>query len=305
MSRLKTYTVTVPGTSANCGPGFDCLGLALTIYNTFSFEHKETTTHTFSFEGIGADILAAESQTNNLVLYSMKQVFEAFRIDLPYGHLHSETRIPPSRGLGSSATAIVGGVMLANNMLGHPLSKGELLLFANRIEGHPDNVCPALYGHLCCALPSGKKVVHSQIPVSPDLNFVAVVPDVSVSTEHARKVLPETIGFKYAVENVGFASLFVSAMASADMKLLQYAMKDHLHVPYRIDLIPGGAQALEVARKHGAYGATISGSGSTLIAYCGDCAQEVADAMVAEFLKEGVHAEAHILKADLEGARII
>lgn len=305
MDNNTTYTVVVPGTSANCGPGFDCLGLALTIYNTFTFEINESKCHSFSFEGIGADLLEKEDQNKNLVIYSMQEVFREAGKKLPYGHLHSDTRIPPSRGLGSSATAIVGGIVLANAILKDYFTKEELLAIANRIEGHPDNVCPAIFGHLCGSLPVEDKVVYSLIPVSPTMNFVAVVPEVQVSTEHARGVLPKQIPYKEAVENVGFASLFVNAMATNNTDLLKYAMNDHLHVPYRINLIPGGAEALVAARDAGAFGATISGSGSTLIAYCGDCTKEVGDAMIKAFSDKGIASVAHFLKADLSGARLI
>ena len=150
---MKTITVQVPATSANCGPGFDCLGLALQLYNVFTFElNEEATSYSYTFKGFGADILAHEDTSRNLIGRAMYELFYAVGEKPKFGHIISDSNIPPSRGLGSSSTAIVGGLLLANALVERPLSKKELLTLAHRMEGHPDNVAPAIYGNLCCAL---------------------------------------------------------------------------------------------------------------------------------------------------------
>ena len=281
---MNTVRVQVPATSANCGPGFDCLGLALNLYNIFSFTPDENATeYTYTFEGFGADILRAEDPKKNLIGFAMDQVFATAQEPIRYGHITSETLIPPSRGLGSSSTAIVGGLLLANALVKHPLSKEELLVIANRMEGHPDNVAPAIYGNLCCATGLKNKVLNTVISIPPELHFAVVVPEVMVSTEYARSVLPNHIPFKEAV-----------------------ALDDNLHVPYRKTLIPHCDEVFEAAKVAGAYGATISGSGSTLIAYVDKAhVQEVAKAMGAVFTANEIENKIYCLEADTTGALII
>lgn len=298
------YTVRVPATSANCGPGFDCVGLALTLYNQFSFEphDDQSLPMEVSFEGLGAEILEQEDSRTNLTLQAMKKIYEIVGGTLPKGKLHSISNIPPCSGLGSSSTAIVGGLMLANHMLGEPMEKMDLVRLGTRIEGHPDNVCPAIYGSLCCAMADGYDVLHTTIRVPQEISFVAVTPNVQLPTEKARAILPKTIAYKEAVQNVGCASLFISAMQQGKWHYLRKAMHDNLHVPYRITLIPNGEAVLLAGLQAGALGTTISGAGSTLIAYCLDHEKAVAAAMVKAFEDAGIEAVANLLKVDTKGA---
>ena len=265
---MTTIRVQVPATSANCGPGFDCLGLALNLYNIFEFTpDANATSFSYTFHGYGADLLEKEDPKKNLIGIAIEQVFAKAQEPIQYGHITSETLIPPSRGLGSSSTAIVGGLLLANNLVNKPLSKEELLIIANRMEGHPDNVAPAIFGNLCCATGLKDKVLNTVIPVPESLHFAVVVPEVLVSTEYARSVLPNHVPFKEAVQNVSHASLFVTSLITNQLDNLAVALEDNLHVPYRKTLIPHCDKVFSAAKAAGAYGATISGSGSTLIAY--------------------------------------
>ena len=304
---MKTITVQVPATSANCGPGFDCLGLALQLYNVFTFElNEEATSYSYTFKGFGADILAHEDTSRNLIGRAMYELFYAVGEKPKFGHIISDSNIPPSRGLGSSSTAIVGGLLLANALVERPLSKKELLTLAHRMEGHPDNVAPAIYGNLCCALGNDREVVNTVITVPEELSFAVVVPEVLVSTEYARTALPYTIDFKEAVANVGYVSLLISSMVTGDITNLQWALQDNLHVPYRKKLIPCCDEVFSVARDKGAYGATISGSGSTLIAYCHhEVALDVAEAMGNVFSSQDIKNTAYVLKSDVIGAKVI
>lgn len=304
---MKTIRVQVPATSANCGPGFDCLGLALNLYNIFTFTPLEDAMeYTYTFEGFGADILRMEDPKKNLIGFAMDQVFATVQEPIRYGHITSETLIPPSRGLGSSSTAIVGGLLLANTLVKNPLTKEELLVIANRMEGHPDNVAPAIYGNLCCATGLKTKVLNTVIPVPEELHFAVIVPEVLVSTEYARSVLPNHIPFKEAVQNVSHASLFVTSLITHQLDNLSIALEDNLHVPYRKALIPHCDDVFMAAKTEGAYGATISGSGSTLIAYTDKChVENVAKAMGEVFTSHGVENKIYCLEADTKGARII
>lgn len=302
---MADVRVQVPATSANCGPGFDCLGLALELYNEFTFTyHEEAKAYSYDFSGFGAELLRQEDPKKNLIGLAMEQVFAKAGEPIRYGHITSATMIPPSRGLGSSSTAIVGGLLLANGLVRNPLSKDDLLVIANRMEGHPDNVAPAIFGNLCCSAAEGERVYSSVITVPENLYFAVVVPEILVSTEYARSVLPQHIPYKEAVRNVAHASLFVSSMITNQLDNLRIALQDFLHVPYRKTLIPHCDQVFAVAKEKGAYGATISGSGSTLIAYCpGEKVEAVAQAMGQVYLDAGITYRTYTLKADTQGAR--
>lgn len=298
--------VRVPATSANCGPGFDCLGLALDLYNYFTFEaNPKATAFTYSFSGLGADLLEAEDQKDNLVGQAMLRVFAAAKAEPVFGHLHSETCIPPARGLGSSSSAIVGGLLLANSYLGSPLSSAELLRIANDMEGHPDNVAPAIFGNIVCAVQQQGELKYTNIVLPEGLEFAVVVPEVIVSTEYARQALPKTLDYKQAVANVGYAALLVSSLMQGRLGNLKAALQDYLHVPYRKQLIPHCDEVFAAAEEAGALGATISGSGSTLIAYCNQNTRQVAEAMAQVFKDHGIEAAPYVLVGDYEGARII
>lgn len=304
---MEKIVVQVPATSANCGPGFDSLGLALTLFNTFSFTYDEKATkNTYSFSGFDAELLEQEDQSQNLVGKAMNYVFEATNEVPKYGHIESHSDIPPSRGLGSSSTAIVGGLLLANRLVSKPLSGDELLSLANAIEGHPDNVAPALLGNLVCAVNHETGLLYTTVPLPEELVFAVVVPEVTVSTEYARSVLPKTIDHHEAVANVSHATLFVTALLQHKLDYLKVALEDYLHVPYRKALIPHCEAVFTAALQHGAYGATISGSGSTLIAYCPKSdAQKIAEAMKAVFDAAQIESKAYVLQADTGGAKYI
>lgn len=304
---MNTIHVQVPATSANCGPGFDCLGLALNLYNIFSFTpNSDAKKFTYTFTGYGAELLEQEDPKTNLIGIAIEQVFAKAQEPIQYGHITSDTLIPPSRGLGSSSTAIVGGLLLANQLVSTPLSKEELLVIANRMEGHPDNVAPAIYGNLCCATGLKDRVLNTVIPVPETLCFAVVVPEVLVSTEYARSVLPNHVPFKEAVQNVSHASLFVTSLITNQLDNLSVALEDNLHVPYRKTLIPYCDEVFAAAKATGAYGATISGSGSTLIAYADkEHVKNVADAMGQVFSLHGIDNKVYILVADTKGATTI
>ena len=255
--------VRVPATSANMGPGFDCLGMALALYNRIYFEE--------SGEGLrinGCDSVFAGEE--NLAYVSYLKTLSKYGIDKPAGlRIEIVGEIPISRGLGSSAAMIVAGILGAGSIHGLGLSKEDVLLIANEIEGHPDNVAPAIYGGLTAAVVRGDDPVVMRYAVSEDLRFTALVPDFETSTAEARALLPEDIKRADGVYTAGCLSLLLKALETGDRKALSFALDDRLHQPYRKALIPGFDEIKALAVKNGAAGLVISGSGSTLLAVGG------------------------------------
>lgn len=289
--------IIVPATSANIGPGFDSVGVAVSKYLIIEVLGKSD--QWIIEHDLGRRI---PSNERNLLIKVARRIAPAIR---PH-HLKMTTNIPLARGLGSSSSVIVAGIELANQLVNLQLSNTEKLNLATKIEGHPDNVAPAIFGNLCCATGLKTKVLNTVISVPSELHFAVVVPEVMVSTEYARSVLPNHVPFKEAVQNVSHASLFVTSLITHQLNNLSVALDDNLHVPYRKTLIPHCEAAFEAAKAAGAYGATISGSGSTLIAYVDKAhVQAVADAMGAVFTSNGIENRTYCLEADSKGASII
>ncbi len=296
-------TVIVPATSANCGPGYDCLGLACNLYNEFTFEVLNQADFILEVVGEGAGRLHASGR--NLAFLSFLKIWNKVkggRIGLKVTMLN---RIPLSRGLGSSSTAIVAGLVAANLLTGSTLNKEQLLDYATEIEGHPDNVAPALLGGITISYVDDLGTHALRFLPQKELCFIAVVPDQPLSTYRARQAIPKLIAHEDAVFNVGRAALYVGALMSGNYQYLADALEDRLHQPYRIPLITGTEDVFKVAKQMGAYGAIISGAGSTLMAYADvkSNAENIATAMIDAFSRNGQRSIAHILKLDIEGAR--
>lgn len=295
----RMVRVAVPATTANLGPGFDSLGLALGLHNEIELALAAETTVTV--EGEGAANLAQDER--NLVLKSARRLAEEAGRTAPGWQLRQINRIPLVRGLGSSSAAIVAGLVAANHLLELGLSAAELLNLASKIEGHPDNVAPALLGGLtvCCADPQ-----LSCLPLpGPDLRVVVAIPNFEVSTEAARKVMPTTIPHSDGVYNVAHAALTVAALVSGQFHHLRRSLGDRLHQPYRAHLVPGFEQVCEAALAAGAYGAALSGSGPTVAAFAGESEEQIATAMLQAFQAAGVQARSLILPVDSEGAKVL
>jgi homoserine kinase len=301
---MQKVTIRVPATSANCGPGFDCLGLACTLYNTFTFERIPEGVET-SGEGRGADTLPKGRR--NLAAQSFYRLWEELHMPETGLRIFSHIEVPVSRGLGSSSTAVVAGLAAANQMAGSPLSPQELVTRATEIEGHPDNVAPAILGGLTVSILADGKVHSLKVDVAKPLQLIALVPEVRVSTAKARAAIPHTIAHKDAVFSSSRAALLVAALLTGHYECLQEALLDKLHTPYRMPLIPGCKEALTGAVKAGAYQAIISGSGSTLLAYAPMDADrdKIGNALLAPFEKRGIEAHVHFLDIDREGAKVL
>ena len=301
--------VRVPGTSANCGPGFDCLGLAATIYNDLDLTLLEDETLTIEANGDGAETIPTDDK--NIVWRAARMVIERSGNGEKFkgGVLRMENRIPMSRGLGSSAAAIVAGLFAANEILGKPFNRSDILKFATEIEGHPDNVAPAIFGGFTVSTVDyrGQVQTFAFLP-KIKLKLIVAVPDFPLSTRIARQVLPKSVPLKDAVFNVGRASMLIAALINGKEKFLAGAFDDALHQPYRTKLVPGMQEVFSAGKKAGALGVCLSGAGPCVIAFSAadkHLENNIAVEMVQAFKRNEVQAGALILDLDTRGAVVI
>jgi homoserine kinase len=294
-----TVHVRVPATSANLGPGFDALGLALALYNEVTAAEADTVKVTI--EGEGASRLPPG--LNNVIARGVRQVYEAAGRPFRGVTLRCVNRVPTARGLGSSAAAWVGGLVAGNALLGSPLSREALLAMAARAEGHPDNVAAALFGGLTvsCTLADGR-VATVSLPVPGAVRWVVLVPETTSATAEARAVLPESVPRADAVFNVQRVSLLLAALQTGRLDVLGAALDDRLHQPYRTRLFPWLPAVSEAARAAGALGCVLSGAGPSLLAAVRDDADVVARSMEGALAAAGVRGRAWAFAVDTEGA---
>jgi len=251
--------IKVPATSASFGPGFDWLGIALNMYNTFFIEEIET-----GLEINGCDEFF--SNEANLMYTSMKESFKIIGYNPKGLKIKFESDIPMSRGLGSSASCILAGVMAANEISLSGLSKNEILEIASSIEGHPDNIAPALFGGMTISIQENNQVYYDKIKISEGLKFCALIPDFTLSTEKSRSILPDTVSYKDAVFNVGRVSLIVSALVNGNLDLINLACQDKLHQTYRGTLIQGYDDIIHKSKLSDSLGVFLSGAGPSIMA---------------------------------------
>ena len=295
-------TVRIPATSANLGPGFDSLGLALDLWNetiiTLAIEYS------VQVNGEGRERISPGE--NNLIIRSAQRLAELAGKRLPPFHVDCVNRIPLSSGLGSSAAAKLTGLLGANALLGKPLSKNEILDLATEMEGHPDNVAPALLGGLVGSTVENGKVIAHKIDLEDNhdslIHITIVLPDFHLSTQQARAALPEQVTLKDAVHNISRAVMVMEAFRSGDLALLGKAMTDTLHQPYRLWLIPGGREAMDAAKEAGASAAAISGAGPSIIAFSSKPDPAIGEAMKRAFEQAGHSARTFQLKMSHHGA---
>lgn len=288
--------IRIPASSANLGSGFDSLGIALNLYNYVEMEPAEGC---FISSKDGSPVPSGE---DNLIYFSAKKVYEKAGRDFSGLKIIEENNIPFARGLGSSSACIVGGIFGANELLGKPFSKDELLNIAAEIEGHPDNVSPALLGGFTVNV-MDKTVKYCRTDVSEELFFVAFVPPFELKTAEARAALPKEVPMEDAVYNLSRSALITASFLSEDYRHLFSAFDDHLHQPYRLPLIPGGEKIICESCKLGALAAYISGSGSTMMAIF-KTDKETVESNVKQILSSGDFSgwKYFILNADNSGA---
>lgn len=303
-SAWKKIMVKVPGTSANCGSGFDCLGLAATIYNEFEFQFLEEKRITVSAVGEGADTIPNDEK--NVVWQSARLLLDRAGTDTINGvEIRMNNRVPMSRGLGSSAAAIVAGLIGANAAVDNYFTRNDILKFATEIEGHPDNVAPAIFGGFTVSVAEKNQVQTFSFLPKIKLKLIVAVPDFPLATKVARQVLPKTVPLKDAIFNISRASMLIAALIEGKEKFLPIAFDDALHQPYRTKLVPGMEEVFLAAKKAGALGVTLSGAGPSLIAFSAankKFENAIAAEMVQTFKKFDVQSSALILDLDTRGA---
>lgn len=252
--------ILVPTTSANVGAGFDALGLALSLHNTVTMEEWD------KLDIMASDGSLVPTGTSNLIYRSAKAVYEQLGKPIKGLRIRQENPIPMARGLGSSSACIVAGILGANALLGNPLTKRQMLTLATSIEGHPDNVAPAMLGGFVSSVFDEGQVFTARKEINEELAFAAFIPNFKLLTEKARAALPKTVDRRDAVYNLSRAALATAAFCDGDYELLRVATKDALHQQYRLPLIPGGERVFEIAWDLGAYAVYISGAGPTIMA---------------------------------------
>lgn len=252
--------ILVPATSANVGAGFDALGLALSLHNTVTMEEWD------KLDIMASDGSLVPTGTSNLIYRSAKAVYEQLGKPIKGLRIRQENPIPMARGLGSSSACIVAGILGANALLGNPLTKRQMLTLATSIEGHPDNVAPAMLGGFVSSVFDEGQVFTARKEINEELAFAAFIPNFKLLTEKARAALPKTVDRRDAVYNLSRAALATAAFCDGDYELLRVATKDALHQQYRLPLIPGGERVFEIAWDLGAYAVYISGAGPTIMA---------------------------------------
>ena len=300
----QAVLVNVPATTANVGPGFDCLGAALNLDNVFELRCVEGGSQRFDLIIEGTEGAHLRGGPDNLVYRSAQRVWKEAGEE-PVG-LEARVRlaVPPARGLGSSATAIVAGLMGANALMGEPLSKEKLLELAIDIEGHPDNVVPSLVGGLCMTAKAAShrwRVVRCEW--SPEVVAVVAIPAIRLTTSEARRAMPKAIPVGDAVMNLGALTLLLQGLRTGNGDLITDGMHDRLHEPYRWGLIVGGTKVRDAAIEAGAWGCVISGAGPSLLALCrAEAATAVSKAMVLAWHKAGVESRSEILGVQQSGS---
>ncbi len=289
--------VSVPASSANLGAGFDVFGLAIGLRDEYLFRSADR------------DIIEATGKFSSHVPRDTKRnlAFRAFKSLAPTGtgsyRLKAQREIPPAGGLGGSAAAIVGGLVAANRAFELGYDNDELLRRATEIEGHPDNVAAALLGGLVLTVQTNTALHSLRVPFPSDIGIVLLVPSYRVPTAKARAILPSSVKHTDAVANIARAAMMIAALQTMRYDLLAIATEDFLHQPYREILNPILRPSIAAARTHGAYGAALSGSGPTIVAFTPpDRTMRIAGAMVDVAVDANVRCETYVVSTSNEGA---
>jgi homoserine kinase len=315
---VKKVRVRVPATSANLGPGYDVLGVALTLYNELelqAFWDGSGEALVIDIQGEGEKSLPRDQR--NIAAQAALAVFKRLKIHPPHLRIRLKNGIPLASGLGSSAAACVGALVAANAVSGGRLTQAELIGLAAEQEGHPDNAVPALTGGLCISLKSARGLAYHKLHWPQSLQAVICVPEMTpkllasltdskFKTHAMRALLAPEVKRQDAVFNIGRTALLISALTGGDYSLLGEAMQDRLHQPQRFVIFKGTEEAIGAALKAGAYGAALSGAGPGILAVSsGSAARRVAQAMGHSFKKTGRRAKIFILNGDAQGARVV
>ena len=294
-------TVYAPASSGNLGSGFDALGLALDLCNEFSAEPADA----LAIENLGQGADRLPSGPDHLVYQAIQRAYRATGRQAPPLRLRCHGRIPLSRGLGSSSSAITAGLLLGNRLQGDPLSQDDLLGLATEMEGHPDNVACCLLGGVQVSVCQDGRVLHCGVPVNLPLRAVLFVPDFKMNTHQARQLLPRQVPLSDAVFNLSRSALLVAALSQGRADLLRTALQDRLHQPPRTALFPAMPRLFEAALEAGALAACLSGAGSTILALATERQAEIGAALASQAEREGLHGEVKLAAIRSRGAEIV
>ncbi len=283
---MESFTVKVPATSANMGPGFDTIAMALDIFNEFHVTVGGKDGLTINIEGEGADELPGDD--TNLVYRSFLKGCALARSRVPHLSLLQKNAIPVARGLGSSASAIIAGLVIAKKIFGEVLSEELLINAAAELEGHPDNTMAAYYGGVVINYLENRQYRAIRIPPAGHMEIALAIPEIKIKSSQARELLPAQYSMEDVVSTIRNMALLIASLYSGDYHLLATALKDRIHQPYRAKLLPGFYEAVEASCRAGAWGAALSGSGSTTIAFCPDHPENAARAMTQAYAEKGI-----------------
>ena len=304
---MTLVRVKAPATTANMGPGYDCLGMALDVWNIIEVEVLDSGEPVVEVTGEGAGELG--TGRDNLVYRSMEFLFQDAGQEMPLVRIRCDNAIPLARGMGSSAAAIAGGLVAANAICSQDYTPNDLLEMAATIEGHPDNVAAAVLGGMQLVISDkteeGSRLYAVSINVPPELRAVVFVPQVRIATEDARAVLPEKITVADAVHNMGRIGLLVASMTTNHPEYLAIATQDLLHQPYRQPLFPAMKVIFKAALDAGALGVFLSGSGSTVLALTQGREMTVAYEMAEAARQASVEGNVRVTQPTVRGAHLI
>ena len=293
--------VRVPATSANLGPGFDSLGISLNIYNEYEFSLEKN--KGLFFEGVEKEF----QNENNIIFMAIKKIFDKY--DFKFEGIRIKIikqDIPISRGLGSSSSCIVAGLIGGFALMGKEINKNEILSLAVDIEGHPDNVCPAIFGGLVSTIMvDGKKPLYNCVEVKEGVKFIALIPRFKLSTEKARAILPKEVSFRDCVYNIGRAALLISCFSNGNYALLKEASKDRIHERFRSKLIDNFDEVYNKALELGAFSCFLSGAGPTLMAIVDSKDIDFVNNFMRFMKEQELNWDIKELKIDKDGAKIL
>jgi len=296
----KKVEIKVPATTANLGPGFDCLGMTLNLWNSLEVSIGG---HAFEIFGEGSNSLAKDK--TNLIYKSLSTFFNEIGRTMPDVSIISSNNIPLSRGLGSSSAAIVSGLVAGNELCQRPLSNMQLLNLAAQIEGHPDNVTPALLGGFQIVVNDSGNLVTQNVPIISNLKAILFIPEIPMSTHHARNILSNYIERNDAIYNISRTALLISSLITGNFESLRIATQDKLHQPARQSLFPAMYKVFEEAIKAGASGVFLSGGGSTILALAEKNFKSIGQAMQKGAQTYNINGVVDEVTVAVKGAHII
>ncbi len=300
---MKKIRVQIPASTTNLGPGFDCLGLALKLYNVVEIEEIKEDKVIIEIEGEGKDEIPRNKK--NIIFSAIKSVFDKAEEKFSRVRIREINHIPMGKGLGSSAATRLGGIVSASNFLRINLSQEEILNLATQLEGHPDNAAASLLGGLVMVIPEKENFHWIKINLSHKFKIVIALPEIKVSTEKAREILPQNFSLEDIVFNLSRMGALIYSLTKGKWEYLSLATEDKLHQPYREILIPGMKEVMESALSSGAKGVFLSGAGSGIVALTENKEKKIGESMQKSFLKKGVKSKIMTLEIDEGGLRII